>query len=242
MCTITEVLAIGKKLGLEAIAITDHHPSIDDHGGDDRVRGADFAYFNVFCQRYKNLEPGIELLKGIELNILDHEPWITAASQSFFEKLDFRLGGIHLQPHLFQASDHVAKNTDAILGALHAGAKRQFEIMSHPIIFGAPFDHKAVVLAAKERSIALEVNNSFFPDEANQRKSRQNIGDLRHFFELAAAEGAYISIGSDAHVTNEVGTFTIAIDFLAQMDFPTGLIVNRDLATFRNFCAGRPLN
>ena len=237
MCSISDVLNQAKRRGLEAVAITDHHPSIDEHAGEDRVRGADFAYFSVFCERFKNQDADIEMLKGIELNILDREPWITEASQRFFNKLDFRLGGIHLQNHLFHKSDHIAKNTDAILGAIHAGESRRFDIMSHPIIFGVPFDHNSVIRAAKRRGIALELNNSFFPDDANQRHSRQDSKELRLFFECVAAENALIAVGSDAHVPNEVGVFDTAIDFLAQMNFPENLIINRDLATFKRFCA-----
>ena len=232
LCSINDVLGIAKKRGLQGVAITDHHPSIDSHSGEDRVRGADFPYFHVFCQRLKNTDPDIVMFKGIELNLLDHEPWVTAASQSYFDRLDFRLAGIHLAEHLFHPSQNVTKNTDAILGAIHSGKSKLFDIMTHPIIFGVPFDHKTVVKAAKERSIALELNNSFFPDEERQHSSRQDIHDLRRFFEVIAMEGALIAVGSDAHVPNEIGDFDSAIDFLIELDFPVNLIVNRNLSTF----------
>jgi putative hydrolase len=238
MCSLSDVVNLGKKRGLQAVAITDHHPSIDTPDRSSHMRGPDFAYFHVLCDRFENLDEEIEVLKGIELNILDHEPWLSEISHPVFDQLDLRLAGVHVLDHLFRRSDKnsISKSTEAILNAMHCGSSRPFEIMSHPIIHGVCFDHQSVIRAAKERGIALELNNSLFPNERTRRKARHDPDQLRCFFEKVAEEGAYIAVGSDAHVPNEVGRFDAATAFLWEMDFPERLIINRSLADLQDFC------
>ena len=147
------------------------------------------------------------------------------------------MAGIHLQDHLFHKNSNLAANTESVLSAIYAGKSALFDIMSHPIVFGVPFDHQAIIKAAKERHIALELNNSFFRNKNQQRFIQHDRKEIRGFFELVAVEGAYISIGSDAHVPNEVGVFNASIDFLHEINFPASLIINRNINTLKNFLA-----
>lgn len=236
MCTISEVIQLAKQRGLDAIAVTDHHPSLDYPEEGFRIRSPDFAYFNVFCERFQNMDPDIVLLKGIELNLLDHEPWVNDLKLPFFKRLDIRLAGIHVMNHLFNKSSDLARNTKAIVAAFERGDRRPFEVMTHPIINGVKFEHKAVIDAAKRRKIAFELNNSFFLNDDGLTSNRMDVAELITFFEKIAEAGGQIAVGSDAHVPHEVGKFDGACAFLARMNFPEQLIINRSLEGVRQFC------
>ena len=84
--------------------------------------------------------------------------------------------------------------------------------------------------------MALELNNHSF-DPASSR-SAASYGERR--FAIAALDaGATISIGSDAHFHDQVGTFDQAIAVAEEIRFPIERIVNRDAASVLEFLRDR---
>lgn len=230
ICTIGEIVSRAKKVGLKGVVITDHHPSLGYTCDDYRMRAPDDAYFSVFCKRYKNLDPDVEVFRGIELNILDYEPWVTTPKSSYDKGLDFKIASVHMVPHLFKKGGSISENTKAMLNAINFGAVRPFHVLGHPIMNGAMIDIEEIVKACESRNIALELNNSYL---------LYNKGDaslIERMLELAAVHECFISVGSDSHVENEVGLLSEATKLLQKINFPERLIINRTLETFKEFC------
>ena len=227
--TIEEILAKAKKKGLTGIAITDHHPSLEYRSGNSKINAPDFAYFIVFCNRFENTLPNIKLYKGIELNILEKEPWISPIPKRLKGKFDILLAGIHSFPHLFNRSADKDKNTDIIIKAINSGEKPKFTILTHPVVNANPVHIDQVVKACLQRGIAIELNNSYIRYLKSDKQ--QNIEMVKS----VKKHGANLSIGTDTHTPNEIGSFREAINLLNELNFPPQLIVNRTIQTLEKF-------
>ena len=229
MCTVMETISIAKEKGLEGVTISDHHPSLRGRYKNNLIQAPDIAFFSVFCQRYVNTEKDIRLYKGIELNLLQKEPWVSAISTRLSDNLDLKIAGIHPFDHLFKKIEDITGNTDAVLEAVHLGEKRPFHILAHPITPGVPLDMDNIIKACRERKIAIELNNSFVLYEKVQ------VGLIEEMLEKTAFHGCYLSVGSDAHTPHEIGLFNSAIELLEKVDFPPELIVNRNMEILDEF-------
>ncbi len=231
--TIEEITSIAEKAGLKGIAITDHHPSLS---GDEKydIKAPDAVYFHVFCIRYKNTNKNVKLYKGIELNLLNSEPWISEVSDVYSDLFDIKIAGIHPFDHLFPKNDNKIKNTDTILESINKGRSRRFHVFAHPIINGVPLDIELIVKACASRRIALELNNAFLLYE------KSSIELVQEMLESAASHRCFIALGSDSHVPSEIGLFDNASALLKKINFPYELIVNRTIEALDNFLKETP--
>jgi DNA polymerase (family 10) len=179
--TLREMALAAKARGLEYLAITDHSPRLAmAHGLDPRrlARQADEI------ERLNATLPGITLLKGVEVDIL--EDGALDLPDAALSGLDLVVGAVHAKLELPRA-----RQTERILAALD---HPHFTILAHPsgrLInerAACDVDMLAIVRKARSRGVALELNAH--PD-------RLDLADVH--CRMAKDEGVLVAISSDAH-------------------------------------------
>lgn len=230
LSSIGEMLISAQKVGLSAFALSDHHPSLHCEQDGMVIHAPDEAYFHVFCTRYSAPKDcGVGVFKSVELNILDHSPWVSPFYRDFNNLFDLTIAGVHQFPHLFSAIDNEEHNTEILLNAINEGDRPQFNILTHPISSDLPLNMDTVIRECTNRGIALEVNNS------NLEHKKHLAPLIKLMLQKVHACGGRIAVGSDAHMASEVGNFSAAIDLLEEVNFPPELIVNNTLDSFYLF-------
>lgn len=214
--TIRENAKAAQEKGLELLAITEHAPLM--------VGSCHMIYFQNL--RVVNREAyGVELLLGVELNILDEKGHVDL-EQKVLERQDIAIASLHLP--CFRAGSK-AYNTQACIQAMK---NPYVNILGHPDDPRFPVDYLAIVQAAKEYGVLLELNNcSLLPGG-----SRKNARALdMEMLGLCEKYGVPIVIGSDAHVDTDVGRHDAALQLLEELHFPEQLVVNRSTDELKKY-------
>lgn len=220
--TVTELAAAAAAKGLELIAITDHGPAVPD--------GA-HAWFFWNSKAIPATLSGVRVLKGCEANVADTENGLDLPDEVLV-MLDIVAVGLH--PLTGFDDGNRTRNTRALIRAIR---NPLVDIVTHPgNVAEFPIDNQAVVEAAVERGVALELNNHSF-DPCSSR-SASSDGERRVAI-VARDMGAMISIGSDAHFHEGVGTFDEALAVAEEIRFPRARIINRDAASVMAFLSDR---
>ena len=103
--------------------------------------------------------------------------------------------------------------------------------ISHPDDGGFPLDYERLVLAAKEYSVALELNDAHIRNPW----MKNTLENAHTYLKLCMKHRASIFVGSDAHDPSRVGCFDSAIAMLTAMEFDEDLIINNSLEKFEEF-------
>ncbi|MCX8007372.1 MAG: phosphatase [Coriobacteriia bacterium] len=221
--TVGEIASAAAARGLELVAITDHGPAVPG--------GAHLWHF-WNSRTLPSEMNGVRLLKGCEANpVPDSENGLDIPDEVLCA-LDFVAVGLH--PGCgFDGGDRV-RNTEALVRAIrhplvdmvtHPGNEEDF-----------PVDMDAVVEAAVERGVILELNNFSFDERSGRHATRTHE---RAFAEAARDAGAYIAVDSDAHVHTLVGEVDAALAVAEEIGFPEQRIVNRDAASVLAYLGAR---
>lgn len=214
--SITENIEYAKKIGLKLLAITDHAPKMPGSCG-----MLHFLNLNVL----PNEIDGIEILKGVELNILDEEGNVDLPTK-ILENLDLRIASLH--PPCIEPMD-IEKNTNAVINAM----KNKFvNIIGH---LGDPrylINIEEVVKTAKETNTLIELNNSSLSPK-NRRAGGSEI--ILEILKECKNQNVHIVLGSDAHYHTYIGNFENAIKLLKECQFPEELIVNTSVEKLKSF-------
>lgn len=216
--TAGEMALAAKKLGYKYIAITDHTKAVRVAGGLDDDELA--AYIKLVRKANKDVK-GIEMLAGVEVDIL--KDGSLDISDKVLRQCDIVVGAVHSGFSMPEA-----QMTRRILSALD---NENVNILAHPTgrIIGErePYevDIEAVIAAAVERGVALELNS--FPDRL----------DLRDIHCRAARDaGAKISIGTDSHATVHLGNMRYGVGTARRGWCEAGDILNTmSLAKLKKF-------
>lgn len=189
-----EAMAEGaRERGLQYLAITEHSKRLA------LARGLDAGRLARQMVRIDELNArleGIEVLKGVEVDIL--EDGALDLPDTVLKRLDLVVGAIH---HRFDLSRE--KQTDRLLRAMD---HPYFTILAHPT--GRLIDERAaydidlarVIRKARERGCFLELN---------AQPSRLDLNDVA--CRMARDEGVLVSINSDAHSTMEFDNLLLGV-------------------------------
>ncbi|MEW6621894.1 MAG: phosphatase [Bacillota bacterium] len=206
--TIAENLAEAAKKGLKLMAVTDHGP---------HMPGGPHLYYFGTMRVLPNKYMGIELLKGIEANIIDLEGSIDLPD-IYYPMLDIVLAGFHTYCY---PGGNIKENTRAMIKAMQ---NPLVDVIVHP---GNPefmVDPAEIVLAAKEYGILLEINNS------SLGLSRAgSYGNCLKIAEKIAEAGIKVAVGSDAHWAGQVGDFSAALGLIAKAGIKEEQVINRSV-------------
>ena len=179
--TLEEMAEAARALGYEYIAITDHSKALAMANGLDEERVVAFA------RRVRELDHsalGIRVFSGLECDI--RRDGSMDIAEDALAELDFVIGSVHSYMNL-----EAADMTDRLLRALESPSLRVLghatgRILLHREAF--LFDFDAVVTAAAQRGVWLEINAS---------PERLDLGGPQ--VRAAKARGAKFVVNTDAH-------------------------------------------
>jgi putative hydrolase len=165
------------------------------------------------------------LLLGAELNIIDFDGKVDLDEYSL-SKLDLAIASLHI-PCIKQGS--IENHTNAIIGAMK---NPHVNIIGHPDDSRFLVDYEMIVKAAKEYHVLLEVNSSSLSPESFRQNAKENYLEMLKYCEKYEVS---IALGSDAHVSDDVGNHEAGIELLESINFPEDLIINTSVEKFRSF-------
>ncbi|MDR7402957.1 MAG: PHP domain-containing protein [Armatimonadota bacterium] len=221
--TVAEMVAAGRRAGLAEVAITDHGPR------NIGVGVASPATYRRIRQEVREAETpgGPRVLLGAEADVLGREGQIDLPEEVYRE-LDILLVGLH--PFVWPADaaggwlvagnalsrwsrrvwERVRRaNTEALCRCL---SRHPVDVVTHPGL-GMPVDVAAVARACARTGTAYEVNVGHL---------YQTVDELR----VAAAEGAFFIVNSDAHFPASVGRLDAGLRLLAEAGVPPERVLN----------------
>lgn len=180
---------------LAVIAITDHGPKMP--GGPH-----EYHFANLVAVPEKLF--GVRVLKGIEANIIGADGSIDLCDERL-AKLDLVMAGFHSESYSVAS---VEENTETLINTIK---NPWVDIIVHPGNPGFQIDAEAVVKAAAQYDVALEVNNSSLV------RSRQGSRPYcSRIIKLAKQYGAKMIVGTDSHFAYHIGDFTEALELLRE--------------------------
>lgn len=206
--TLTENVRAAAERGLALVALTDHGP---------KMPGGPHDYYFGNLRVIPDSLFGVRVLKGIEANIMDREGTLDLADQRL-ANLDIVLAGLHTYCAPYGS---VEENTRMLVNAMK---QPRVDAIVHPGNPEYPVDFAAVVQAAVEYDVALEINNSSL---TVSRKGSLPFCDA--IAALAKQYGAKVMVGSDSHFAVHVGDFGAAVALLAKNGIAPGQVLNTSL-------------
>lgn len=205
--TIREMAHMANEKGMELLGITEHAPMMPG-------TCHDFYFQNLKVVSRKM--SGVELMLGVELNILDFEGNVDL-QPLYLEQMDIAIASMHT-PCIKAGTKE--ENTRAYINAMK---NRKVSIIGHPDDIRYPVDYDALVYAAKQNQVLLELNNASLNPNGARVGAREN--DLI-LLEKCKEYKQPIILSSDAHVDEDVLKFDLAEALLKEVDFPEELIIN----------------
>jgi DNA polymerase (family 10) len=197
--------------GLAYLAITDHSKDLKIAGGmDEQALSRQGDEIRALNDELVDRLPGFRILRGVEMNLTptgdgDLDP-------EFLATLDVVLGAFHSRLRVGE------DQTDRYLAALD---NPTIHVLAHPrgrifnFRLGLVADWPRVFERAHRNDRAIEIDA--YPD-------RQDVDvELLH---LARESGVRISIGSDAHATDQLAALDYGIAAARLADIPADRIVN----------------
>lgn len=214
--TITDLANQASAVGLSMIGITDHGPATT---GSSRA-----SYFRNLAYAPKR-RCGIDILYGVELNILDYDGAVDLEDE-ILEQLDYAIISMHTQ-NIKPGSTE--ENTFAYINAMsHPKAK----IIGHCDDTKFPVDYEALVIAAKHYGVLLEINNASLSPNGYRGDVRENI---RTILETCQKHNHPVVLSSDSHGAANVGDFQYAMEMIHEIHFPEHLILNHSAKAFKSW-------
>lgn len=214
--TISEMIAAAQEKKLQLLGITDHAPAMPGSS-----HSFYFSNFRVIPRVYDNLK----LSLGVELNIIDFNGQIDLEEHILIE-MDHVIASLHkccIEPGT------IAENTNAVIEAIK---NPYVNIIGHLDDSQYELDYDAVCQAAKEYNVLLELNNSSLRPTSFREGARDNDIILLN---TCKKYNNYISLGSDAHISNLIGEFNDVDELIKYTNFPIELIVNTSVDKFQEF-------
>ena len=204
-----EMINAAQKKGLEVYGITEHAPKMPGTCGE-------FYFHNLKVVPRKHGD--LELLLGVELNILDEKGTVDLA-EPHLGRMDVAIASLHT-PCIKPGSREW--NTECLIQAMK---NPHINIIGHPDDGRYPLDYEAVVQAAKETHTLLEINNNSLNPRCFRQNAREN--DLT-MLRLCKKYGVSVIMGSDAHYYEDILNHELALDVIRETGFPEELVVNTD--------------
>lgn len=214
--TITDMAKAAAARHLKILGISDHGPAT--------FGGGRTSYFRNLAYAQKQ-RLGVEMLYGAEVNILDNHGKLDL-EDSILEKLDYVIASVH-KPVKKPGTQE--ENTRAYIAAMKNPSVR---IIGHCDDVKYPVDYLALVKAAMQYHVLLEINNSSLSPDGYRGDTRFNdlmiLNLCKHFHHP-------VVLSSDSHGTKHVGDFSCALEFAELSGMPESLIMNYSAKTFKRF-------
>lgn len=221
LSTVYEMITQAKKLGMQAIAITDHGVAMPDSPHP--------WYFSNLIRMPSRVEE-MWLIKGVEANVIDKNGKLDMAD-SVLKNMDWVIASIHgvCAPAMtYQETTHMWLQVAEHPWVDMIGHSEQKEFL---------YDYNLVTRAFAANHKVVEMN-------AGSSLSRPgNEENLRQLALCCKQNGTRIAVTSDAHSMYSVGNVQPVLDMLAEIEFPEERIVNTSMERLADELDrhGRPL-
>ena len=208
--TILEMIQAAKEKDVKLLGITEHGP---------HMKGSCRAIYFQNMKVIPRERFGVTTLFGVELNIMEEDGSVDLA-QELLPAMDVCVASLHIPCFPPRSRD---ENTRAYLNAMK---NPYVNIIGHPDDPRYPIDLRAVVEAAKENHVILEMNNSSLAPTSLRKATKEGYLE---FLDLCRQYDQPVIMGSDAHVDLDVGKHGWVAEILEQAQFPEHLIMNTDI-------------
>jgi putative hydrolase len=205
-----------KEKGLDLLCITEHAP---------RLPGTCHIIYFTNLKVIDRRKYGIDLLLGIEANIMDYNGEIDVKPDVLSE-MDICIASLH-PPCISPGT--LEENTNACIETMK---NPYVHILGHLDDRRYPIDHEKIVKAAKEHHVAIEINNNSLSPMSFRHNTEINVIRL---VKLCKQWDVPITVASDAHVDDDVGNFSYALPILEKLEFPEALVLNTSVQRFKEF-------
>lgn len=214
--SIQEMAKQAKEIGFKLIGITEHGPKMPG--------SVDEIYFRNFRVIPREIN-GVEVLMGAEVNIMNHEGKLDIRPK-VLEELDIVIASLHT-PCI--ASGTVEENTNTFIKLMKLP---YIHIIGHSGNPAYPIDIEKFVKAAKEYNTLIEVNNSSLKPDSFRVGSREICYNI---LKTCRDEGVNIVMGSDAHISYDIGNFSYARELVEELNFPAEMVMNTSADRLKAF-------
>lgn len=218
--TLEENIRSAQEKGMRVIAITNHGPALQD---------SPHWWSLVNMRVIPEYVGDLRVLKGVETNIID-ENGNFDINQRIYDVMDIILCGLHTVEAYGDPSD-IIKNTRAVINMIRS---QKIDIMVHLGNPQFPLEYELVVQEAVKAGVAIEINNSSLK---NSRKgSRPNC---KKILELCKKYEAMVSLGTDSHISYDIGEFKEAQLLMEEVGYPVESIINYSMENLDKFLENR---
>lgn len=189
--------------GIEAIAMTDHGPSI---------LGAPTLLHFWNLKVIPEFMHGVRIIKGAEVNITDYSGGLDLPDE-LLSKLEFVNASFH---DIMITPKTVEEHTQGMINALKNPC---VDAVAHPgnPVFQVDIDR--VVKTAAEYNKLIEINNSSF------RVRKGCEANCAEFVKKCKKYDVRITCGSDAHICYDIGKFDRILKILKEVEMPEELVI-----------------
>ena len=201
------------------VGIADHGPAIPG--------GPHYYYFGS-CYLVPKRMNGIEVRFGAEANIISKDGELDLPT-FIMEKLDFVGAGFHVDTGYNGNSKE--DNTNALIAVMESN---YVDFITHPGNPAFPVDVELVVQAAVRTGVALEINNSSL---TTTRPGSEEI--CLEIARLMAKLGGNVILGSDSHISCDVGKLAAAQALAEKAGLKEEQILNTSIERLERFLARR---
>ena len=205
--TMTAMAQSAAAKNLKMIGFSDHGPAT--------AGSAKPSYFRSLHNAPKR-RWGVDILYGVELNILDYNGQIDLPDQ-ILTGLDYGI----ISMHIANIRPGSAKENTAgyIEGMKHPNVK----IIGHCDDNHYPVNYESLLAAAIKHGVVFEINNSSLSPEGYRGDTTANN---RRILELCKKYNHPVLLASDSHGIDHIGNFQYAKALLNTISFPKHLILN----------------
>ena len=213
--TIEEYVAQAKKIGLKAIAVTDHGPTMP---------GGPHNYYFQNMRMIPQVLDGIRIYRGIEANVIDAEGKIDIPPADF-TKLDIVMVAMH--PRCGYENEGEEKNTEVLLRSIEKYP--EINVIAHPGNPKYPINVQKTVAAAKAKEVLIEINNSSFTSRAG------SWDKCLEFAREIKRQNWKVIIVSDSHISTMLGSFDKALKLIKEAGLTEEHVVNTSMERIEKY-------
>ena len=214
--TIADMAKAASLKGLKALGVTDHGPATLCAGTVSYFRSLKLAPKERF---------GIRIFYGIELDILDNTGKVDLDSLTL-SGLDYAIASMHFK---VKKPGSKEENTQSYIAAMK---NPYVKIIGHCDDSKYPVDYEALVQAASEYHVLMEINNASLAPDGYRGNTVENNLELLKYGKIYKLP---IVLSSDSHGAKHVGDVAYAEQLTHQVDYPEYLILNNYMDTFMQY-------
>lgn len=218
--TLEENIRSAREKNMKVIAITNHGPALQDS-----PHWWSLVNMRVIPEYVDNLR----ILKGVETNIID-ENGNFDINQRIYDVMDIILCGLHTV-EVYGDPSNIIKNTKAVINMIKS---QKIDIMVHLGNPQFPLDYEMVIKEATKCGVAIELNNSSL--KASRKGSEINC---RKILELCKEYGTKVALGTDSHISYDIGEFAEVQKLIEDVGYPVEKIINYSVENLEKFLEER---